>query len=211
MPYVEAAVRREQLIAAARKSFASRGVAKTSLRFIAAGAGVPLATMQYVFPSKAELFHAVIEDIVDEIAQILADSAITDQGLEYAIRQGLDTYWDRLVRGGRDLQLLQYELTMYALRTPGYENLPRFQYQRYTAVIASWCRQAAEQAGESVAVPVDHLARMIVAGTDGLILQYVCEPDDTRAQAGRDTLAQMVVELAGLQPIAAGRGVPRDT
>lgn len=196
MPYVEAAVRRQQFIAAARTALATHGVAKTSVRVVAAEAGVALATMQYVFPSKEKLLRAVIEDVVDEISHVLADSAATDQGLENAIRQGLDTFWGRLVRSGRELQLLQYELTMYALRTPGHEDLARLQYQRYTAVVADWCRYAAEQAGETVAVSFDHLARLIVAGMDGLILQYVCDPDDTRAREGLEALAEMTTGLA---------------
>lgn len=196
MPYVEAAVRRQQFIAAARAALAAHGVAKTSLRIVAAQADVPLATMQYVFPSKEKLLRAVIEDVVEEISGVLQASAATDQGLENAIRQGLDTFWTRLVQGGRELQLLQYELTMYALRTPGSEDLARLQYQRYADVVAQWCRQAAEQAGETAAVSFDHLARTLVAGVDGLILQYVCDPDDARARQGRETLANMVIGLA---------------
>ena len=196
MPYVEAAVRRTQFIAAARAALAAHGVAKTSLRVVAARADVPLATMQYVFPSKEKLLRAVIEDVVDEIAGVLQVSAATDQGLENAIRQGLDTFWGKLVEGGRELQLLQYELTMYALRTPGHEELARLQYRRYADVVAQWCREAAEQAGETAAVSFDHLARMIVAGVDGLILQYVCDPDDARAREGREALADMAIGLA---------------
>lgn len=196
MPYVEAAVRRSQFVAAARTALAAHGVAKTSLRVVAAQADVPLATMQYVFPSKEKLLRAVIEDVVDEIAGVLQDSAVTGQGLENAVRQGLETFWTRLVRGGRELQLLQYELTMYALRTPGNEELARLQYQRYADVVAQWCREAAEQAGETAAVSFDHLARMIVAGVDGLILQYVCDPDDARAREGRAALANMTIGLA---------------
>ncbi|WP_037368948.1 TetR/AcrR family transcriptional regulator [Amycolatopsis orientalis] len=196
MPYVEASVRRQQFIAAARAALAAHGVAKTSLRVVAAQADVPLATMQYVFPSKEKLLRAVIEDVVDEIAGVLQASAATDQGLENAIRQGLDTFWAKLVQGGRELQLLQYELTMYALRTPGHEELARHQYARYAGVVARWCRQAAERAGETAAVSFDHLARMIVAGVDGLILQYVCDPDDARAREGREALADMTIRLA---------------
>ncbi|WP_409183789.1 TetR/AcrR family transcriptional regulator [Amycolatopsis sp. VS8301801F10] len=209
MPYVEAAVRRSQFIAAARTALAAHGVAKTSLRVVAAQADVPLATMQYVFPSKEKLLRAVIEDVVDEIAGVLQDSAVTGQGLENAIRQGLETFWTRLVRGGRELQLLQYELTMYALRTPGNEDLARLQYQRYADVVAQWCRQAAERAGETAAVSFEHLARMIVAGVDGLILQYVCDPDDARAREGREALANMTIGLArGGQADSANTGGP---
>lgn len=196
MPYVEQAVRRQQFVAAARAAVARHGVAGASVRVVAAEAGVPLATLQYVFPSKIELLRAVIEDVVDEIARVLEEAAATEEGVEHAIRAGITNFWDRLVTGGRELQLLQYELTLYALRTPGHDELARHQYQRYTAVVADWCQRAADRSGETIAVPAAHLARMIVAGMDGLILQHLCEPDDARARDELGALADMTVRLA---------------
>lgn len=196
MPYLEQSVRREQFIAAARSALATRGVAGASVRVVAAEAGVPLATMQYVFPSKDALLRAVIEDVVEEIAQVLEASADTDHGLEHAIRAGLAGFWTRLVEGGRDLQLIQYELTLYALRTAEHQDLARQQYQRYAAVVAGWCRQAAETSDETLAVPVEDLARAIVAGVDGLILQHLCDPTGARARDQLATLADMTVRLA---------------
>lgn len=196
MVYVEAAVRRQQLIAAARSALAAHGVAKTSLRVVAAEAGVPLATMQYVFPSKAELLRAVIEDVVEEIASVLADSAATGDGLEDAIRRGLHEFWERLVEGGRELQMLQYELTVYSLRTPGQEELARRQYERYADVVADWCRHAAAEESDGGVTDFGHVARMVVAGVDGLILQHLCDPDEARARRELDALARMAMVLA---------------
>ena len=71
MPYVEASVRRQQMVAAARTALSRDGVARTSLRAVASEAGVPLGTLQYVFPSKEQLLRAVIEDVVEEVATVL--------------------------------------------------------------------------------------------------------------------------------------------
>lgn len=196
MPYVEASVRREQLIAAARTALAREGVARTSLRAVAAEAGVPLGTMQYVFPSKEKLLQAVIEDVVGEIAELLRGSAELDQGLAHAIRGGLRTFWSRLVTGQRGLQLMQYELTTYALRSGEQEHLARWQYERYCGVVAEWCRTAAHRAGETCPVPFGPLSRVIVAGIDGLILQHVCDPDESRSREDLEAMADMVVALA---------------
>ncbi|GAA1502905.1 TetR/AcrR family transcriptional regulator [Nocardioides humi] len=202
MAYVEASVRRRQLVAAARSALAREGVARTSLRAVAAEAGVPLGTMQYVFPSKKELLRAVIEDVVDEIADVLEKATETDRGLEHAIRRGLAAFWKELVSGRTNLQVMQYELTMYALRTPGQEELARWQYERYAEVVAAWCQQAATHAGETCAVPFARLARVIVASIDGLILQHVCNPSPTRARGDLDAVADMVVALAAIAPAA---------
>lgn len=199
MPYVEAAVRRQQLVAAARVALCRDGVAGTSLRAVATEAGVPLGTLQYVFPSKELLLRAVIEDVVDEIAGVLEASAELERGLAHAIRQGLTSFWSRLVSGQRNLQIMQYELTMYALRAAGQESLARWQYQRYAGVVADWCQRAARHAGETCAVPFELLARVTVANVDGLIMQHVCDPNEARSRQDLEATIEMLVSLADVR------------
>jgi AcrR family transcriptional regulator len=204
MPYVEASVRSRQLVAAARRVLIRDGVGRLTMRAVAAEAGVLLGTVTYVFPSKEMLLRAVIEDVTAEIAEVLRSSADTGRGLEHAIRQGLEQFWAMLVEGQEGLQIIQYELTIYALRTAGLESLARWQYERYARIVAAWCQEAASNAGETCAVPFDTLARVLVAGMDGLILQFVCDPDVTRAREDLQAVTEMVISLASPAP-AAGR------
>lgn len=196
MAYVEASVRSRQFVAAARRVMSRQGVAGTALRAVAAEAEVPLGTLQYVFPSKELLLRAVIEDVIDEIAAVLTDNVEVNSGLAHAIRQGLAVFWSELVAEQINLQLMQFELQSYALRQPGLEPMAKWQYQRYAEAIARWCESAAVNAGEVSAVPFDRLARLILAGVDGLTMQYACDPDNHRATADLDTLAEMVIALA---------------
>jgi AcrR family transcriptional regulator len=207
MVYVEAAVRRRQLVASARIVLMRDGVARTSLRAIAEEAGIPLGTLQYVFPSKGLLLRAVIEEVVEEIAALLKEDVELGGGLEGAIRHGVSTFWSLLVAEERDLQLMQYELTTYALRTAGQEDLARWQYERYCGVVAAWLQEAADNAGETSAVPFDRLARLMVAGVDGLILQHVCDPDASRSREDLDAMLEMIVGLTGVRE---GPGRPCD-
>ena len=204
MPYVEASVRSRQLVAAARRVLIRDGVGRLTMRAVAAEAGVLLGTVTYVFRSKEMLLRAVIEDVTAEIAEVLKSSADTGRGLEHAIRHGLDRFWATLVEEQEGLQIIQYELVIYALRTPGLENLARWQYDRYARIVAAWCQEAASNAGETCAVPFDTLARVLVAGVDGLILQYVCDPDMTRARGDLEAVTEMVISLASPAP-APGR------
>ncbi|CAM2889235.1 TetR/AcrR family transcriptional regulator [Skermania piniformis] len=193
MAYIEAALRRPLLIAAARSAFAQEGVANTSLRAVATEAGVSLGTLQHVFPTKELLLRAVIEDVVDEIARVLESSVDPEHGLEHAIRTALTTFWQQLVETQRGLQLMQYELTVHALRAAGQDELARWQYERYADTIAGWCQRAAHAAGETCRIPFGRLARIILAGMDGLILQYVCDPNPQRAREDLDTLIEAFV------------------
>lgn len=199
MPYVESSVRQRQLVAAARAVLSRDGVARTSMRAVAAEADVPLGTLQYVFPSKEGLLRAVIEDVVGEIAAILKDAAELEAGLDHAIRHGLRNFWAMLVVGHRNLQLIQYELVTHALRTPGLESLARWQYERYVRIVAEWCQEAATRAGETCAVPFGRLARVVVASVDGLILQHVVDPDAARSEEDLEVVIEMIVAHAGVR------------
>ncbi|SLH90679.1 Putative transcriptional regulator, TetR family [Mycobacteroides abscessus subsp. abscessus] len=50
MPYVESAQRTKEAVAAARIVLMREGVGRTTMRAVAAEAGIPLGTLQYVFP-----------------------------------------------------------------------------------------------------------------------------------------------------------------
>ena len=114
---------------------------------------MPLGTLSYVFGSKEQLLKAVIEDVSEEIAEVLRRRRPRPtEGLEHAIRVGIETFWARLVEGERWLQVMQYELVMYALRTPGLEQLARWQYRPLRRMVAAWCQEAANNAGELCAV-----------------------------------------------------------
>jgi len=200
MPYVEASERTRQSVAAARAVMAREGVANTTVRAVAAEAGAPLGTLQYVFPTKEQLLRAVIEDVVDEIAVVLAESLPTNGGLARSIREGVEAFWATLVTDQVQLQVMQGELLNYSLRKAGQEHLAQWQYERYRSVLAEWCERAAVAAGETTTVPFDQLARVLLAGLDGLIVQYVCEPDDARAKADLAVVVDMVIAAAKIAP-----------
>ncbi|CAM5615962.1 hypothetical protein GCM10010222_75920 [Streptomyces tanashiensis] len=86
-----------------------------------------------------------------------------------------------------------------SLRAAGQESLARWQYERYGAVVAAWCRQAAQNAGESCAVSFARLGRVVVASLDGLVLQHVCDLDETRSREDLAAVTEMIVSLAGVR------------
>jgi AcrR family transcriptional regulator len=73
---------RGQILAAARHSFAERGFGGSSMRAIAADAGVDAALIHHYFDSKQQLFLATVELPVpiDELVQSLADRGVDGLG-----------------------------------------------------------------------------------------------------------------------------------
>lgn len=200
MVYVESAVRSRQIVAAARAVITRDGVGGATVRAVATEAGIPLGTLQYVFPTKQQLMRAVIEDLVEEIAGTLRASAPLDAGLEHALAVGVRSFWNALVVGAERAQLAQYELTTQALRTAGLQDLARWQYERYTDVVVEWLEQAAIRAGEESAIGYRRLARLIVAGVDGLILQYIADPDPDRGGEDVEAMTAMIIGHADVRP-----------
>lgn len=192
MGYVKVEIRQTQVVRAARKVLMRSGVGGLTMRRVASEAGITLGTLHYVFPSKDLLLKSVLEDVGDEISALLQASINVEGGLETAIPEGIRTFWSALVVGNPDLQLMQYELTIYAIRTPGIQYLAQEQYEKYCSVVAEWCQSAADIAGETCAVSFAELARMIVAGVDGLILQYLSCMDVGRATADIETMSKMI-------------------
>src|SRR3954453_10962858 len=93
--YVRAPERRRQFVAAARAVLARDGVATTTLRAVAAEAGVSIGTLYYIFPAKEQMITAVLEDVRDEVSAVF-QATETHAGLQHAIRHGLDNYWKQL-------------------------------------------------------------------------------------------------------------------
>lgn len=202
MVYVESAVRSRQVVTAARTVITRDGLAATSIRAVAKEAGIPLGTLQYVFPTKQQLMRAVIEDLIEELSGTLRSSAPLDAGLEHALAEGMRRFWNDLVVGDEPIQLAQYELTTHALRTAGLEDLARRQYEGYVDAVAEWIREAAARAGEESSIETPRLARLIVAGIDGLILQFIVDPDPDRGRADVEAMIAMIIRHAGVRPAA---------
>lgn len=85
---------REEILAAARELFATRGFAGTTIRGIAAGAGVDPALVHHYFGTKDDLFMAALELPVDPRALL---GPVVAQGADGAAERLLRTFlsvWD---------------------------------------------------------------------------------------------------------------------
>ena len=202
MARLEAAVRSQQLAEAARRVLSREGVARTSLRDVAAEGGVPLGTLQYVYPTREQLLRRVIEDLIAETAAAFETAVPSGASLEQTLRIGLSEFWSHIA-DNRCVQIMQYELTTYSLREPDQAALARFQYESYARAAARWCQLAAESADETCAISFEQLGRIIVASVDGLILQYICNGDDARSHADLEVMIDMLVRLADPKPRSA--------
>lgn len=197
---VSADIRRKAILIAAREVCEEVGVHAMSTRKVAKKAGLPLSTMQHVFPTLADLLKAVVEDINAEIEGALRTGLAKGDGLAATLRVGLPAFWGQMVAGRRLLQLTLYEATVKALRDEALEGFAEWQYEGYYDLIEVWLREACEDAGEVIAVRFDVLARVLTAAVDGKMLQYVVKPYPEQAARDLAVIIDMLIGVANPRP-----------
>lgn len=189
--------RRKQIVEAAIAVMSQRGVADTTTRQIARQAGVPLSAIHYCFGGKEALTGAVLERIVEKIDATASHGLSSADTLGEAIAMMTHSFW-AFVEADAGLQTMQYELTLGALRSAAGSDFARRQYVAYVAIAESLFEEVTERSGERCAVPLPDLARFLVAGLDGLILQHLTDPDAERSRAGVELL------ISGARALAEG-------
>lgn len=198
MTRLPAAERRAQLVEAAIRVMSRDGVAHATTRSIVAEAGVSLSVFHYCFASKQALFEAVIEAIMEHAVTPVMSTIAPGRSLEATIRGGLQAYWDHVV-DNPDEHRLTYELTQYAVRSPGFEEVARRQYQRYLQANTDFVEQLGTVYAVELDVPVNVLARYVATLLDGLTLSYLILGDAQGAQEVLDTVTAHLLTLVRLR------------
>jgi AcrR family transcriptional regulator len=187
--------KRDEIIAAAVAVLAREGLAQTTTRKIAAEANVNQAMIGYYFGGKDDLLFAALQEMIGLTATIVRAAMAERAEPERALVCAMRAFWTH-VESHFELQIMQFELTLYALRRPESAWLAREQYAGYITLVADLTRAAFEGSGRACALPYDELARFIVGGLDGLILQYVSDQDQQRARRDLEHLIRAAVQLA---------------
>jgi AcrR family transcriptional regulator len=190
--------RRAAIIAAAIAVLARDGIAATTTRKIAAAAGVNQAMLGYYFGSKDDLLFAVLQELMRQTQQIVLETRVFQQAqheVQAMIARSIAAFWETVEREP-ELQLMQMELTLYALRQPSSAWLAQQQYAGYCEVVAGLFREGYAAAGQECAVPFDVIARFVIGGLDGLILQFISDRDTSRARRDLRHLIAAVIALA---------------
>ncbi len=186
--------RRAAIIDAAAQALARDGLTETTTRKIAAAAGVNQAMIGYYFGGKDELLYAVLQEMMRRTAEIAGASLPHGASFADALAQAMEAFW-RHVEEAPELQVMQYELTLYALRRPQSAWLARSQYEGYCAIVARLIAEASAAYSEPLAETPEAPARFLVGGLDGMILQFI---SDQNSQRARDDLHRLIAATLAL-------------
>lgn len=186
-------VTRQKLIDGAMQVLVSEGVAGTTTRKIAEAAGVRLATLHYHFKDKDALLFAVLEDVTRLLQKFLDDEVKPSPDLHHRIQELVLAIW-RLVEKTRGMQILQFEVTMSAVRRPDAAWLAEKQYlgyiQQYERILAQ------PQNSELDSAQLRQLAQFVLAGIDGVLVQDLAMPNEARTREALNCLIRAAQALA---------------
>ena len=191
--------RRSAIIAAAIRVLAREGIAEATTRKIATEAGVNQAMLGYYFGSKDDLLLAVLQEMMRATKEVVRETAVVKGSLRDAIADSLKAFWEH-VETAPELQIMQYELTLYAIRHPESAWLAKQQYDGYCAVVEALFQDAYTSTQQTCPIPFAEIARFVVSGLDGLILQFISDRDTGRAQRDLDHLIAAVLALTQPHP-----------
>ena len=192
---------RDTLVAAAAELFARRGFHAASLDDIAATAGFTKGAIYSNFGSKEDLLLAVVEQRGDEMLSAMWEAHQAKGAVHPHEPGGAAATWRRIVAADEQTQLLRLELRLYALREPHmrerFADLQRRQLQKATDFLL----REAEADGYGFRMPAQHLAGLMIALTEGLLMEAAVDPDN------RADYEQRFEEFLGLL-VAAGVNDP---
>src|SRR6186713_3001728 len=76
-----------RIVAAARTRFLESGVDGASLRGIAADAGTSIGMVYYYFPTKDDLFFAVVEELYQKLLKDIEQAVLPDVAVEQRLER----------------------------------------------------------------------------------------------------------------------------
>jgi AcrR family transcriptional regulator len=184
----QSAATRERLTTVARRLFAERGYAAVGTEEIVREAGVTRGALYHQFTDKRDLLRAVFEAIEAELAERVAESALSRSDPVEQLRAGFSLWLDACSEPE-----IQRVVLLDAPAVLGWEEW-RTIGERYGLGLIVLALQGAMDAGAIERQPVHALAHVVMGALDEAAL-YVARSDDAAtARSEMDQVLGRMVE-----------------
>jgi AcrR family transcriptional regulator len=195
MPKLPADIRRVQLIEAAIAVSTKEGIDAATTRRVAREAGVSVGVVHYCFGTKEKLFEEVIRTIVGQMAEVSTPEPLPGDDLRSFLSRAAEAYCSA-VEVDPDRRRLTYELTTYTVRTPNALGLGRLQLDCYLGAAQEFFERAAQMTNVTWTVPVETLARLLIALTEGTTLAWLVDRNGDQLRQVYAAFIDQVLALA---------------
>lgn len=185
MTYMSQVDRRQQLIEAAIRVLQRDGIGQVTTRAIAAEAGAPLASIHYTFGSKDDIVRAAFEQVITDLLTQLDQRITPGAGIVAAAG-------DLCRAVGRLLQDPRFAIVMWDLAT-AIDPWTREQSARWNRFAETILRREAAAAAEpEPSIGFERAGRLLVAGIDGLMIQFELHGDASTTRADLEALGVVI-------------------
>ncbi|MDK1021644.1 MAG: TetR/AcrR family transcriptional regulator [Candidatus Hydrogenedentes bacterium] len=185
--------RREQIVLAAITCFAEKGYYEASMDVIAAEANLSKGSLYWHFKSKRELFQSLVERWLQEFTDCLGTAFEGTATASEKLRMMIDAV-KRNAAAQPELARAQLEFYVLAVRDEEFKAWLHENYAADIQFLESILRQGMEN-GEFREVPVDSVARMIMAYLDGALLHREINDPEATASTILDEVADTLTAL----------------
>lgn len=153
-------VTRDKILAVALRLFADRGYAGTSVQDIVSGAKVTKPALYYYFPSKADLYQALLDRAHDERFRLMQEAVARGKNLPGKLEEILNAHFEFL-QSHRELLSLVYATAFAARGEMPKEIRYLDKCQRNFGLVRDLVREGQRAGQLTRGFDVEHLARGI--------------------------------------------------
>lgn len=189
----KAAATRGKLIEGAMQVLSQHGVSGATTRKIAEMSGQQVSAVHYHFKDKDALLIAVLDEVALILNRHLDTELKPTSDLVQCVEALIRAVW-RLMQETRDLQILQFEMTFYAVRHLDAAWLAEKQYKGLLTQYESFLSE--RQLSKVDSQQLKSLAHFVIAGLDGILVQDLAYPDDTRSGETLECLIEAAKNMA---------------
>lgn len=179
-----------QILSAARKVFAEKGYREATMDEMAEAAGVAKGTLYSYFPSKEEVYVAVLNRGGNELLELTRAAVAAPGGFRARMAQFIRTRVEYLDRHSEFFRI--YLAEFGNMTHPAWVSQQfRERYGKQLELLGQMVAEGMER-GEIRAVPAAVVACGIYEMTRGLMLQRMLTGAERAAQAEAETLAEIL-------------------
>jgi AcrR family transcriptional regulator len=176
----------QAILRAARRCLSEKGYAAATITEIAAEAGVSRGLLHYYFKSKEELLAQVVRAGTDAYVQLL-ESMFAQSESAGDLARTLVVATRTMAESDPTFVSLSLECWTLARESPLVAHEVEDLYRQLRDSVARGLREAERRGAIKPAIPLGPLAALLLAITDGLVVQLTIQPelkaDDTMWQA----------------------------
>ena len=193
---------REQLLEGAIECLRTKGYARTTTRDIAAAANANLASIGYHFGSKEALLNQAILRACEQWTNRLGEAAFAGED-ESPLGQ-MAASWVAMLNSFEELRPILVGLIEAAAQSAWSDDLRQelaAHYRVSREQVALMVRQSLGEGVEEAGVDPKVVSSFLIAVCDGLVLQWLIDPDET--PRGEELISSLGAALAQAMPQAS--------